>query len=64
MWQRALIEFEIFLDGVDEKFFDVPEDVVHVEDVLGAGVVEEHLPFGRVLLLELPSHKLCRRLKK
>ncbi len=41
---RASIEFIILLDGVDEEFFDVSEDVVHVEDVLGAGVVEEHLP--------------------
>ena len=62
MWQRALIEFKIFLDVVDKKFFDVPKDVVHVEDVFGARVVQEHLPLRRVLFLELPRHELGRRL--
>ena len=41
---QASIEFIIFLNGIDEEFFNISENVVHVEDVLGAGVVEEHLP--------------------
>ena len=50
--------FEVALEDV----LDVPEDVAHVEDVLGAGQVDEQVALGGVLTLELLADELRRKL--
>ena len=57
--EQLRVLFEVALEDV----LDVPEDVAHVEDVLGAGQVDEQVALGGVLTLELLADELRRKLK-
>ena len=56
--EQLRVLFEVALEDV----LDVPEDVAHVEDVLGAGQVDEQVALGGVLTLELLADELRRKL--
>ena len=57
--EQLRVLFEVALEDI----LDVPEDVAHVEDVLGAGQVDEQVALGSVLTLELLADELRSKLK-
>ena len=57
--EELRVLFEVALEDV----LHVPENVAHVEDVLGARQVDEQVTLGAVLTLELLADELRCKLK-
>lgn len=61
---NPLVKLRVLFEVALKDVLHVPEDVAHVEHVLGARQVDKQVSLGAVLTLELLAHELGCKLQE